>query len=83
MASMTVTEVEQASASFMATDSTKVAPQKVMQKQIVLSDAAQSLLDNESQYTVGGFTPLPGFFERGKGSQLWVDSPFTYIEKSR
>lgn len=72
MASMTVTQVERSTNNIVPVESTKMAPKDVLPKQIVLSQAAQHLLDLESQYTVGGFTPLPGFFERGKGSQLWV-----------
>lgn len=72
MASMTVAQVERPTNGNVPVESTEMAPKEVQPKQIVLSQAAQHLLDLESQYTVGGFTPLPGFFERGKGSQLWV-----------
>lgn len=72
MATKTITEVERASNGIITVESTKMAPAEVSRKQVVLSKAAQHLLDIEAQYTVGGFTPLPGFFESGLGSQLWV-----------
>lgn len=56
-------------------DSTKMASSTVHRKQVVLSKASQHLLDIEAKYTAGGFTPLPGFFERALGSQLWVCAP--------
>lgn len=55
-----------------AVDSTKMAHTNIQRKQVVLSKASQRLLDIEAQYTVGGFTPLPGFMDRGKGAKLWV-----------
>jgi len=55
-----------------AIDTVKSLPAGPQQKQILLSQQAQRLLDLEAEYCVGGFTPLPGFFERGLGSVLWV-----------
>ncbi|KIW36489.1 uncharacterized protein PV06_11256 [Exophiala oligosperma] len=50
--------------------SAKSSPARSQQKEILLSQQAQRLLDLEARYTVGGFTPLPGFFERGLGSDV-------------
>lgn len=53
-------------------DVVKSLPAEPLPTQISLSQQAQRLLDLEARYCVGGFTPLPGFFERGLGSVLWV-----------
>lgn len=37
-----------------------------------LSRATTTLLQREDDFTVGGFTPLPAFFVKGKGARLWV-----------
>ncbi|KAF2501845.1 ornithine aminotransferase [Lophium mytilinum] len=57
-----------------------MAPVAVQRKQIVLSRRAQQLLDTEAEYTVGGFTPLPGFMDRGKGAQLWDVDGKEYLD---
>lgn len=72
MPAVTTATMQSAGAAYIHTDSTGMAPAEVQRKQVVLSKAAQHLLDIEAKYTVGGFTPLPGFFDSGKGAQLWV-----------
>lgn len=72
MPAATVEQVSHAGANIIAVDSTKMAPTAIQGKQVVLSKASQRLLDIEAQYTVGGFTPLPGFMDSGKGAKLWV-----------
>jgi hypothetical protein len=37
-----------------------------------LSRTTATLLQREDDFTVGGFTPLPAFFVKGKGARLWV-----------
>merc|ERR1711939_391582 len=44
------------------------------------SSAAQHLQALESRFTVGGFTPLPGFFETAKGAQLWDVDGKSYLD---
>jgi hypothetical protein len=39
---------------------------------LTLSPRVKELLDLESRFTVGGFDPMPYFFEKGQGSLLWV-----------
>lgn len=73
MALITTVEINHSlSAGVIPVDGEKMMPAASQPKQVVLSKAAQRLLDIETEYTVGGFTPLPGFFERGLGSVLWV-----------
>jgi hypothetical protein len=72
MPALTVEDIAHAEANVKAVDSTKMAPTTVQRKQVVLSKASQIMLDIEARYTVGGFTPLPGFMDSGKGAKLWV-----------
>jgi hypothetical protein len=72
MPALTVEDIAHAEANVIAVDSTKMATTTVQRKQVVLSKASQKLLDIEARYAVGGFTPLPGFMDRGKGAKLWV-----------
>lgn len=72
MPTATTADFDRPGTNLVSTDSTKMAPSEVLNKQVVLSKAAQNLLDIEAQYTVGGFTPLPGFMDSGKGALLWV-----------
>ena len=72
MTPITIDAVNHAGASIVPVDSTHIAPAEVQRKQVVLTKASQHLLDIEAQYTVGGFTPLPAFMDRGKGAKLWV-----------
>jgi hypothetical protein len=72
MPALTVEDIAHAETNVIAVDSTKMGPTTVQRKQVVLSKASQNLLDIEARYTVGGFTPLPGFMDRGKGAKLWV-----------
>lgn len=39
---------------------------------LTLSPQVRKLLELENQFTVGGFEPLPYFFEKAQGSLLWV-----------
>ncbi len=63
-----------------AINGVKPSPARSQSKNISLSQQAQRLLDLEAQYTVGGFTPLPGFFERGLGSVLWDVDGKEYLD---
>jgi hypothetical protein len=72
MSSTTPVQVNREGLSLTSANSTKMASSKVQRKQIVLSQAAQHLQDLEAKYAAGGFTPLPGFMDRGKGAKLWV-----------
>ncbi|EXJ82255.1 hypothetical protein A1O3_06068 [Capronia epimyces CBS 606.96] len=47
---------------------------------IRLTPEAQHLQQLEIDYTVGGFTPLPGFFERGQGAKLWDINGREYLD---
>ena len=39
---------------------------------LALSPRVRKLLELESQFTAGGFEPMPYFFEKAQGSLLWV-----------
>ncbi|KAI0126182.1 putative acetylornithine aminotransferase [Xylariales sp. AK1849] len=80
MPSATTVEIDSPGSGMATVDSVKMAPTEVVRKQVVLSKAAQHLLDIESQYTVGGFTPLPGFMERGLGAKLWDIDGKEYLD---
>lgn len=43
-----------------------------------LTPRVRELLDLETQFTVGGFEPMPYFFEKAQGSLLWVSEKDTY-----
>ena len=51
---------------------TSMASNKGNKSDLKLSPRVKELLDLESQFTVGGFDPMPYFFEKGQGSLLWV-----------
>ena len=70
MPAATIEQVSHAGANIIAVDSTKMAPTAIQWKQVVLLKALQHLLNIKAQYTVSGFTPLPGFMDRGKGAKL-------------
>ena len=81
MPSATIPEVaHQANGLSTATNGVKMSTARSQRKQISLSQQSQRLLDLEAQYTVGGFTPLPGFFERGLGSVLWDVDGKEYLD---
>jgi ornithine--oxo-acid transaminase len=43
-----------------------------------LTPRVRELLDLETQFTVGGFEPMPYFFDKARGSLLWVSEEETY-----
>jgi hypothetical protein len=45
---------------------------------LTLSPQVRKLLELESQFTVGGFEPMPYFFEKAQGSLLWVSAVKRY-----
>jgi ornithine--oxo-acid transaminase len=45
---------------------------------LTLSPRVRKLLELESQFTVGGFEPMPYFFEKAQGSLLWVSEVKRY-----
>ncbi|KAJ5465477.1 hypothetical protein N7530_009264 [Penicillium desertorum] len=47
---------------------------------LTLSPRVKELLDLESRFTVGGFDPMPYFFEKGQGSLLWDVDGKEYID---
>ena len=44
---------------------------------LALTEKTEALLQQERQYVRGGFEPGPAFFERAKGSKLWVRNRFS------
>lgn len=52
-------------------------PTKVIKKSLngpPLETKTIELLETENEYSVGGFAPIPAFFQRGKGSIMTVGS---------
>ncbi|GFF59753.1 ornithine aminotransferase [Aspergillus udagawae] len=47
---------------------------------LTLSPRVRKLLELESQFTVGGFEPMPYFFEKAQGSLLWDVDGNRYID---
>lgn len=39
---------------------------------LAVSQKVKDLLQQELEYCVGGFDPMPSFFERAEGCKLWV-----------